>query len=225
MVFSEQSNHHMNPLLIPHLSSHCRLVFRLRTGIRVRFHFQLQFGFVGRQTNGIYIPSTLESVQLVMHHPTIFESYASLRHQWRTRPLKIKGVGRVQERLKGISISSSSVQRIFSGRIRSWWDGVRGSRERTVRIYLMSVAPGSVVNLCRLVLVQKMSVHRGVINGGVDVGLIVCSRFWEGGVTRKESFPSGQIDGGPVGCRFVFPSKREENSLNMYLFLKVNNEG
>lgn len=225
MFFSEQSNHHTNPLLILHLSSHCLLVFRLRTGIRVRFHFQLQFRFIGRQTNGIYIPNTLESVQLIMHHPTIFKSYASLRHQWRTRPWKIKGVGWGQERLKCISISSSSVQRIFSGRIRSRWDGVHGSRERTVCVYLMSVAPGSIVDLCRLVLVQKMSVHRGVVNGGVDVGLIVCSGFWEGGVAWKERFPSGQIDGGPVGCRFVFPSKREENSLNMYLFLKVNNDG
>ncbi len=78
----------------------------------------------------------------------------------------------------------------------------------------MSVAPGSIVNLCRLVLVQ-VSVHCGVVDRVVDVGLIVCSGFWEAGVTQEDRFPSGHIDGGPVGLGFVFPSKREENSLKM----------
>lgn len=137
-----------------------------------------------RQPYGVHFPRVLERVQLVVHHPAVLEAQAVLPIDGGARPRRHEALGRVQE---GVELLRLGVA------LRLFDDGQLSVRKRLVRVHLHSVV--SVVQAVGVAGVgQQVTVHHGLIDGVVDVGVVVGSAF-EADFTGLEDTPFANVDG------------------------------
>lgn len=142
-----------------------------------------------RESDGVDVPRALEGVQLVVHHPAVLEADAVLPVDGSAGAGRVEGLGRVHEGVVVVHLRLA---------IRLHDDGkfpVGAARKRLVGVHLR---PIEVVlhGVGVAGLSQQVAVHHGLIDGVVDVGLVVRSRLGELHVGRTEDVPLAHVDGG-----------------------------
>lgn len=142
-----------------------------------------------RESDCVYIACALKRVQFVVHHPAVLETKAFLTLDRGARTGREETLRWVQECL--VLVLWRLVVRLIDYRQIS----ISGASERLIRVHLHPIEMA--LHAVRVAgIPQQVAVHHCLIDGVVDMRLVVRPCFGEVHVAWTEDIPFAYVDGG-----------------------------